>query len=359
MVGASWGGMVVNLFARSNPTKVSGLVFVDGASDCFKDALTSDQWTGWMQLIDTSTAPGRDAPDYESSVDEIRAASPFPAVTAVVLTVDKPWNMPLGDTGPTWSAPFATRGRKPRARPQSARDIDAQGHEPSAAPLRTDLPLGRPESGTSLHCEVWSVNIAWVEVRAAKPGDVQAATVTLADAFGADPVWSWAFPQHDQLQVWWRFWIAGAVPQGWVRMTESAESVSVWIPPGGTECAPEDEPHIEPLLQALIGTRAGVVLETLERFEHHHPRETPHYYLSLLGTASSHRGKGLGMALLAENLARIDEQRGAAYLESSNPANLGRYETVGFVPVGEFRLPQGDVVVTTMWRDPVATAKGR
>lgn len=181
---------------------------------------------------------------------------------------------------------------------------------------------------------------------------MQAAAETLADAFANDPVWSWAFPGNDGLQVWWRFWIAGAVPQGWVRMTEAAGAVSVWIPPGGHECAPEDEAHVEPLVRSLVGARADVVFETLDRFDANHPREVPHYYLSLLGTATGHRGKGLGMALLGEDLSRIDRDHAPAFLESSNPANLERYESVGFAPLGEFTLPEGNVIVTTMWRPP-------
>ena len=97
---------------------------------------------------------------------------------------------------------------------------------------------------------------------------------------------------------------------------------------------------------------ADVILETLDRFDANHPRDVPHFYLSLLGTASAQRGQGLGMALLGEDLSRIDEDHMPAYLESSNPANLGRYERVGFRPVGEFPLPEGNVVVTTMWRPP-------
>jgi predicted GNAT family acetyltransferase len=78
----------------------------------------------------------------------------------------------------------------------------------------------------------------------------------------------------------------------------------------------------------------------------------PHYYLSLLGTHDDHRGKGTGMALLRENLARIDAEGAPAYLESTNPANLARYESVGFVRLGEFAAPEGGPTVTTMWRDP-------
>jgi GNAT superfamily N-acetyltransferase len=191
-----------------------------------------------------------------------------------------------------------------------------------------------------------------VDVRRVEARDVQAVSETLADAFASDPVWSWAFPDRDRLEVWWRFWVAGAVPQGSVRMTQGAGAVSVWIPPGGHECAPDDEAHVEPLVRSLAGSRAGLVLETLDRFDANHPREVPHYYLSLLGTASQHRGKGLGMALLAANLERVDEEHMPAYLESSNAANIGRYESIGFAPVGEFALPEGNVIVTTMWRAP-------
>jgi hypothetical protein len=41
-----------------------------------------------------------------------------------------------------------------------------------------------------------------------------------------------------------------------------------------------------------------------------------------------------------------------AYLESTNPANLRRYEGVGFAASGTFELPDGGPTVTTMWREP-------
>ncbi|HEY7813487.1 MAG TPA: GNAT family N-acetyltransferase, partial [Nakamurella sp.] len=79
-----------------------------------------------------------------------------------------------------------------------------------------------------------------------------------------------------------------------------------------------------------------------------HPHE-PHYYLSLFATHEAHRGKGLGMELLRESLARIDAAGMPAYLESTNPANLKRYESVGFTESDRLTVPSG-AVVTTMWR---------
>jgi GNAT superfamily N-acetyltransferase len=134
-------------------------------------------------------------------------------------------------------------------------------------------------------------------------------------------------------------------------MTDGCAAAAVWIPPGGTEIAEADEARVEPLLEELVGARAAEILELLERFEAAHPRDEPHYYLSLLGTHPAHAGRGLGMALLAESLQRIDSEGAPAYLESSNPANNHRYERHGFAKIGEFYPPTSDVPVTAMWRE--------
>jgi GNAT superfamily N-acetyltransferase len=135
--------------------------------------------------------------------------------------------------------------------------------------------------------------------------------------------------------------------------------VSVWIPPDGTELAPEEEAQLPDLLTELVGMRATEVTELLRRFGDAHPRQMPHYYLSLLATADEHRGRGLGIALLRENLARIDAEGSPAYLESSNPRNNPRYEALGFAPITSFHAPGGGPVVTGMWRaSPGAAGAG-
>ena len=192
-------------------------------------------------------------------------------------------------------------------------------------------------------------------VRTAGPADLPAITETISLAFHGDPTWSWAFPDPDrrpeQYSVLWRFVVAGALRYPSVLMTASCEAAAVWIPPNGTELAEEDEARMMPLLEELVGPRATQVLELLARFDACHPHTEPHYYLSLLGTHPRHAGKRIGMALLAENLDRIDAEHMPAYLESSNPRNNHRYERHGFEATGEFYPPGGDVPVTTMWRE--------
>ena len=105
------------------------------------------------------------------------------------------------------------------------------------------------------------------------------------------------------------------------------------------------------LAAARLGAHGAAYLSAVTAtFDANHPHAQPHYYLSLLATHPDHRGKGVGMALLADNLARIDVLRMPAYLESSNPANDHRYQRLGFEPVGQFALPDDGPAVTPMWR---------
>jgi GNAT superfamily N-acetyltransferase len=187
--------------------------------------------------------------------------------------------------------------------------------------------------------------------RVAGAGDLEGLTSTLTAAFATDPLWRWAFPDAADLEVWWRFLIESALRYPWIWVSGDFRAAAVWIPPNGTELTAAEEKRVDPLLAELIGPRAGEVEELLERFEASHPRERPHYYLSLLGTHPDHRGHGLGMGLLAENLVRIDAEGMPVYLESSNPANNRRYEALGFRQVGEFSTPDQAHTVATMWRE--------
>lgn len=195
-----------------------------------------------------------------------------------------------------------------------------------------------------------------VEARVAGAGELPAAAETLARAFHADPVWSWAFPDPErrleQIRVVWGLVAAAALSYRSAWLTGDCAAVALWIPPGKPELRPEDEGRLEGLLAELLGDGAGRVLDTFERFETAHPKDDSHYYLSLLGTNPDRRGQGLGMGLLAATLERIDAEGAPAFLESSNPANTPRYERLGFSVCGEFELSGDGPNVTQMWREP-------
>lgn len=188
--------------------------------------------------------------------------------------------------------------------------------------------------------------------------DADAVAELFALAFYADPTWGWAFPDPesrlDQHRRFWALFLHSAIPYRWVWMIEDGSAASLWIPPGEPELSDADEVLLEPLLREEVGAHTEEVLTLIDSFESNHPRDRPHFYLSLLGTHPEHRGKGRGMALLAANLAQIDERGMPAYLESSNRANDHRYERLGFRQVGEFAAPGGEPTVACMWREPSA-----
>lgn len=194
--------------------------------------------------------------------------------------------------------------------------------------------------------------------RPATPADLPAVTVTLQSAFFADPVWgTWAFPdEHARAQPLARLmaaWAQPPLPHGWVRMTERAEAVAVWIPPRVPEMTAAEEAAFQALTAELFGPRAAELEALFDQFEQNHPEDPPHYYLSLWATHRDFAGRGTGTELIGQNLALIDAEGMPAHLESTNPANIPRYEALGFQPRAEFG-PPGGPVITTMWREPAS-----
>jgi GNAT superfamily N-acetyltransferase len=190
-----------------------------------------------------------------------------------------------------------------------------------------------------------------IAARRATPADIDVVTTVIELAFANDPLWNRALRTLPvaQRRPFWELFTEGAIRLQWTWLLGGNSATSLWIPPGATEMTPEEEVRMLDLASGL-GRDEENFLEMGRRFSAAHPRTEPHYYLSLLGTHPNHRGSGLGMRLLAHDLALIDEEHCAAYLESSNPANNRRYASAGFGAVGEFSYPDDGPVVTTMWR---------
>lgn len=187
--------------------------------------------------------------------------------------------------------------------------------------------------------------------------EASAVVETLTLAFMDDPVWSWAFPDADlraeQYRAWWSMFVVASIAQDSVWISDRAGgAAAVWVPPGGYDLLPEDAARVGPLLIGFVGDQqAGLILELNRSFEAHHPDE-PFHYLSLLGTHPDRRGRGLGMGLVERHLAELDELGEPSLLESSNPANHGRYERLGYSLLDEWNAPSGGPPIAVMWRDP-------
>lgn len=196
--------------------------------------------------------------------------------------------------------------------------------------------------------------------RTATEADVGEMASTLTEAFFDDPVWGPAFPDVSkrrlQAREYWSFVVNEAIrfPDSLVteRASGAIEALAVWFPPGAEEIRDTKLEEYEGLVRRLLGHAAAESLfEASSRFGDARPT-APHAYLTLLAVAPASRGRGAGRTLLRSALERFDAARVPTYLESSNPANDRKYESLGYLPNGIVRLASGQAV-QTYWRDPV------
>jgi ribosomal protein S18 acetylase RimI-like enzyme len=194
-------------------------------------------------------------------------------------------------------------------------------------------------------------------VRKATLADAPRLAQTLASAFQNDPVITWIFPdqhrRHAVLPAFMEFRLRNlAFPHDQVWMTTDGAAAAVWIPPPGRWQLPLPQRlRLLPALVRFLGLRTASVLAGLERMEARHPRDPSHWYLFILGTEPAAQGRGLGSALLAHMLARVDADQMPAYLESSSERNLALYGRHGFEITSEVVIPGGPRI-WPMWREP-------
>ena len=183
-----------------------------------------------------------------------------------------------------------------------------------------------------------------------------------ADAFEEDPLMRWVFPDDGarlvSLTRWWGFALDRQPPGTELHGTRIDGCVAYWQPPrarsAGAEEAGLDESEGQKTFVAmmtdLLGDLAPSRMEALGQMYQARLAE-PHWYLAVLGTLSEQQSKGLGSKVLAPMLDRCDRDGQVAYLESSNPANVGFYGRQGFEAMSAFTVGEG-VLITPMVREP-------
>lgn len=105
MVGHSWGGLIATTFARTYPGDVAGVVLVDPGSQYLRTVLPPDVWTQWMRLIAETGLehPDLESPDYPASIAALESTPPLPAIPAVVMSADTPFDyLGIGDAQAYW-----------------------------------------------------------------------------------------------------------------------------------------------------------------------------------------------------------------------------------------------------------------
>lgn len=178
-------------------------------------------------------------------------------------------------------------------------------------------------------------------MREAEVGDAAQVSATLADAFATDPILQWLVPSQRsdrRLRRLLEVELAYVFPAGRVLTTSDFRGANLELRPGNWEMTLPLSGAIA-LVRAL-GRRLPRARRLQRLFESSHMRE-PHYYIRYLGVASRFQGHGVGTALLRATLDRCDTEGVPAYLEASSERSAALYARLGFVHLGELRVPDG------------------
>jgi ribosomal protein S18 acetylase RimI-like enzyme len=190
--------------------------------------------------------------------------------------------------------------------------------------------------------------------------EVASLAAMLARAFAHDPLYEYVFPDPATRERG-TAWDMGGVLRYGIRFGEVLASpektaCAVWLPPGETDFTEARMSDVGMLNAAShIGEDADRRLNGfVHASEEHHRRivARPHWYLVVLGVEPQAQSRGLGSALLMITLRRAAHDKLPVYLETINPRNVAFYERRGFVVRAEAPLPEGDVTVWYMVRDP-------
>jgi len=196
-----------------------------------------------------------------------------------------------------------------------------------------------------------------VAARPATRADIGALSVALGRAFFDDPVMRWMLPDDGLRRRKLHKLFASItryhhLSRGGVEVAPHSDGIggaALWDPPGQWQTSRIDEFRAIPGLFLAFGASLRKGLEVTELMKEAHPEE-PHWYLAVIGSDPTVRGKGFGQALMRSRLDRCDAEHAPAYLESSNPDNVPYYERFGFEVTGEITLPNGGPSLVPMWR---------
>ena len=101
LVGHSFGGLFVRLYASTYPDDVTGMVLVDAFSEWVRDGMSSDQWTLYKGFGFKDAPPGLvykdlETIDVDTSFDQMiqaKTAHPLRSIPLVVISKGLPFDL--------------------------------------------------------------------------------------------------------------------------------------------------------------------------------------------------------------------------------------------------------------------------
>ncbi len=196
-----------------------------------------------------------------------------------------------------------------------------------------------------------------IDVAPGRRADVRELARVLGRAFHDDPVMTWLLPGAAarvkglprMFATMTRHHFLGGGGVEVARGSDTIGAAAVWDPPGRWKQSRREVLIMMPGFIWAFGRRVSGGQEVAEMMKRAHPEE-PHWYLAVIGSDPSVRGKGFAHALMTSRLDRVDAEHAPAYLESTKQDNVPYYQRFGFEVTGEIVLPRGGPTMWPMWR---------
>jgi ribosomal protein S18 acetylase RimI-like enzyme len=187
-----------------------------------------------------------------------------------------------------------------------------------------------------------------VDVEPVAPSEEDHAVAALVMAFSSDPFLRWMYPEPTSYLTHFPAVIHAfggeAFRTGFVRQVDSFTGAALWmapgVDPGGAELLALFDATIEP-------TRLPDLRGVLDLMDEHHPT-AEHWYLPWFGVDTWEQGRGLGSVLMSACLAVVDQDHLPAYLDSTNPRNVGFYRRHGFEVTGQWSAGESPPIISML-----------
>ena len=183
----------------------------------------------------------------------------------------------------------------------------------------------------------------------------------LSKAFNHDPIFTFLIPDTNQrlktLNHYFQHVIKYGLRYGEVYSSLNLEGISVWLPPKSSSHTKWKAIKTGALVLPIKVKWKYLNLQNkIYKFTdnlHKKFAPNPHWYLSLIGVAPDHQGKGVGQQLLSTTINKIDLEYKPIYLETNKEKNVEIFERFGFRILQKVMVPGTEIFHWSLLRNPI------
>ena len=187
------------------------------------------------------------------------------------------------------------------------------------------------------------------------------AGIILSKAFNQDSIFSYLIPDTKlrlkTLNHYFQHVVKYGLRYGEVYTSPNLEGISIWLPPNNSSHTRWKAIKTGALILPLKVKWKYLNLQNkIYKFtDNLHKKFVPypHWYLSLIGVAPNHQGKGFGQQLLSTAISKIDLESKPIYLETNKEKNVEIFKRFGFRILQKLTVPGTEIFHWSLLRNPI------